>query len=108
MHSGHAGAIYGHQNHQDKMGLAGSLDLYVLLVDYVVGGIFFSIMLWAVILLITGIMGRMSMNSVLVVLITFLSVATVGYVGALAAVPILLWASWYLAVGLINYINNMR
>jgi len=90
------------------MALTGSIDLFVLLVNYVAGGILFSLVLWAFILLITGILGRMSMNSIIVILVTFAVTAGVGYIGALAAVPLFLWACWYMIVGIINYINNMR
>jgi len=90
------------------MALAGSIDLFVLLVEYVAGGILFSLVLWALVLLITGIMGRMSMPSILVIITTFFVVAGTGYVGALAAVPVFLWACWYMIVGIINYANNMR
>lgn len=90
------------------MALTGSLDLFVLLVDYVAGGIFLSLLIWALILLITGIMGRMSMSSIIVIISTYFVVVGVGYVGALAAIPLLLWSLWYAISGVINYINIMR
>jgi len=90
------------------MPLAGSIDLYILMVDYVAGGILFSLILWAIILLITGIMGRMSMNSIIVIISTYFVVAAAGYTGSLAVVPITVWALWYMITGIINYINQMR
>jgi len=90
------------------MPLAGSLDLFLLMTGFVAGSIMLSIIIWALILLVTGIMGRMSMPSILIILITFLGVSTVGYVGALGAVPIFLWASWYLTTSILNWINSMR
>lgn len=88
--------------------LPGSLDLYELLVNYVAGGIFLSLILWGLILLITGIIGRMSMSSILVILITYFSVILIGYVGALAGVPLFLFALYYMIVGILNWVNQLR
>jgi hypothetical protein len=88
--------------------LTGSLDLFELMVNYVAGGIIVSIILWALILFITGVIGRMSFQSILIIICTFLAVSMVGYIGALAAVPIFLWASWYMISGGLNYLNNLR
>lgn len=90
------------------MVLTGSLDLFVLLVEYVFGGILISLIAWALILLITGIMGRMSMQSILIIIVTYFAVASVGYVGALVAVPLFLWAGWYMITGILNAVNQMR
>ena len=90
------------------MALEGSLDLFVLLVEYVAGSILLSLFLWALILLVTGIMGRMSMQSIMIILATYFAVVSIGYVGALAGVPLFLWAGWYMTVGIINYFNQMR
>lgn len=90
------------------MVLVGSLDLFVLLVEYTTGSILLSLFVWALVLLITGILGRMSMTSILVILITFLSVAMVGYAGAIGSVPVFLFAGWYLMSGFVNWINQMR
>jgi len=92
----------------DYTALTGSLDLFVLMTSYVAGGILLSLILWAFILLITGIMGRLSMNTILIVIITYFVAVGVGYTGALFAVPLLLWALWYAISGIINYINMMR
>jgi len=89
------------------MGLTGSLDLFTLLVEYVAGGILLSLLLWGLILLITGIMGRLSMKSILIILITFGGVAGVGFIGALAAVPIFLIASWYMVTGILRALSWM-
>lgn len=90
------------------MGLTGSLDLWILLVEYVAGGIALSLFLWGLILLITGIMGRLSMSSIIVIISTYFVVAAIGFIGALAAVPLVLWALWYAISGIINYLNIMR
>ena len=90
------------------MPLAGSLDLFILMVDYVAGGILFSLILWAIILLITGILGRMSMNSIIVILATYAVTVSVGYVGALLVVPLFTFALWYALSGVVNYINQIR
>jgi hypothetical protein len=89
------------------MVLTGTLDLFELMVNYVAGSIILSLFLWVLILLVTGIMGRLSMKSILVILSTFLLVAAVGYIGALAAVPLMLWALWYMITGVIRAINSM-
>ena len=92
----------------DITALPGSLDLFELMVNYVAGGVFMSLIIWAVILLITGgVMGRMSMQTLLVLLTTYFAVASVGYVGALAAVPLFLWSVWYATTGVIRYINSV-
>ncbi len=90
------------------MGLTGSLDLWILLVEYVAGGILLSLFLWALILLVTGIMGRLSMSSIIVIITTYFVVAAVGYTGSLFAVPLVLWALWYAISGVINYLNIMK
>lgn len=89
------------------MGLTGSLDLFVLMTEYVAGGILLSLLIWALILLITGIMGRLSMKSILILLITFAGVAGVGYVGALAAIPLFLGFAWYMVTGVLRALNWM-
>ena len=85
--------------------LVGSLDLFELMVNYVAGGILLSLFIWALVLLITGIMGRLGIESILVIIVTYFAAVGVGYVGALAAVPLVLWASWYMVSGIINYFN---
>lgn len=90
------------------MGLTGSFDLFVLMVSYVSGSIALSLFIWGFILLFTGIMGRLSMSSIIVIITTYFAVAAIGFIGALAAVPLLLWALWYAVSGVINYINQMR
>ena len=92
----------------DFTALPGSLDLYEILVNYVAGGILLSLLIWGIIILVTGIMGRMSMPSILIILTTYFAVVMVGYVGALAGVPIFLFALWYMTVGILNYVNQLR
>lgn len=122
MHYGLVGVIYGVQNQQDKDGktkiktkgermvnlaaLPGSLDLFELLVNYVAGGIFLSLILWAFILLITGILGRMSMQSILVIIITYGVAVGVGYAGAIAVVPVFGFALWYMLDAIFKAINR--
>jgi hypothetical protein len=90
------------------MALTGSLDLFVLNVEYIAGSILLSLIIWALILLITGIMGRMSMQSILIIIVTYFAVVSIGYIGGLAAVPLFLWAAWYMITGLLNAVNQMR
>lgn len=92
----------------DLTAIVGTLDLFELMVNYVAGDILISIFIWALVLLITGIMGRMTMNTLIVVLGTFLGVALVGYLGAIGAIPIFLFALWYMISGILNWINSMR
>lgn len=88
--------------------LPGSLDLFELLVNYICGSIFLSLVVWAVILLVTGIMGRMSFQSILIIVFTYLAVVSVGYIGALAALPLAGIALYYAITGVLNKINEMR
>lgn len=90
------------------MVLTGTLDLWVLLVDYVAGSIVLSLLLWALILLITGIMGRLSFQSILIILVTYLATVGLGYFGAVAGVPLVIWAVWYMVSGILNRINEVR
>ena len=90
------------------MVLTGSLDLFELLVNYTFGNIFLSLVGWGLILLVTGIMGRMSFQSILIILSTYFAVALVGYIGALAAVPLAICALWYMLTGILNKVNEMR
>jgi len=92
----------------DTSALPGSLDLFELMVNYVAGSVWLSGFIWAGILLITGIMGRLSIESIMVILITFIAAFTIGYLGALITGLILLFALYYAVSGLINYINTMR
>jgi len=89
------------------MVLTGSLDLWELMVNYLAGGVLLSLVIWALILLVTGIIGRMSMKSILIILITFFLVASVGYVGALASIPLFLFSLWYAISGFIRWINQV-
>jgi hypothetical protein len=84
------------------------LDLFNLMVNSVAGSIALSLVIWGLIILVTCIMGRMSMKSIIVLLAVYTSVSTIGYVGALASIPIFLVALWYMVTGIINYFNSMR
>lgn len=90
----------------DYTALTGSLDLFELMVNYVAGGILLSLIIWALVIIVTCIMGRVSMQSIIILLATYFAVASIGYVGALGAVPIALWAMWYGVSGILNFINS--
>jgi len=92
----------------DYEALPGSLDLFELMVNYVAGSVWLSGFIWAGILLITGIMGRLSMESIMVILITFIAAFSLGYFGSLITGIVLLFALYYAVSGIINYINAMR
>lgn len=83
------------------------LDLFTLLVEYTTGSILLSLIVWALLLLVTGIMGRMSMKSIIIIIATFLAVATIGYVGTIAAGLILLFALWYMIEGIVRKFNGI-
>jgi hypothetical protein len=83
-------------------------DLFTLMVEYVAGSIALSLIIWGIILLITCIMGRMSMKSIAILMTTYFAAASVGYIGALAAVPLFIVASFYMTINLLNWINSMR
>jgi len=85
------------------------LDLFTLLVEYISGGILLSLFVWAIVLLITGIMGRMAIKSIMILIISYFVAVSVGYIGALAAVPIFIVASWYMVSNVLNwYYNTLR
>ena len=103
-----SGYSRGTDSKMDYTLLPGSLDLFELLVSYVAGSIALSLLIWAGVLLITCIMGRMSMKSVLILLLVYGGAVSVGYIGALAAVPLFLFASFYMTMGILNWITSMR
>lgn len=82
------------------------LDLFVLLVEYVFGSIILSIIGWAVVIFVTGILGRVSIESSIVILITYLAIAAVGYIGALAAVILFIFSAWYMVTGILRAVNG--
>ena len=83
-------------------------DLYQLFVNEIFGNIFLSMFGIMFIMLITGILGRMDIKSIVIINVFFMGVFLVGYIGALASVPLFMGASYYFFSGLINWINNMR
>lgn len=92
----------------DYTALAGSLDLFELMVNYVAGGVLLSLVIWAIVIFVAGLMGRLTFQSIIIILISYAVTVGVGYVGALAAVPLFLWSLWYMVSGVINYFNNTR
>ena len=88
--------------------LPGSLDLFELLVSYIFGNIALALLGWAVILLVTGIMGRLSMQSTLIIIITYAVVASVGYIGGVAAILVFVIAGWYMVSNLLNALSQLR
>lgn len=92
----------------DYTAIVGTLDLFELMVSYVAGSILLSLLIWALVILITGIMGRLSLQSILIIIIVYFAAVGVGYVGALVAVPLFLFAGWYMVTGILNYVNTLR
>ncbi len=90
------------------MVLTGSLDLFVLMVEYLCGSVLLSLIVWALILLVTGILGRLSVNLILIVLACYLVAASVGYIGAIGLVIVFPLAAWYMVGGIINSLNQPR
>ena len=89
------------------MALTGSLDLFELMVVYTTGSILLSLIVWALLLLVTGIMGRMSMKSIIIIIATFLAVAAMGYAGIFAGALLFLFALWYMVEGIIRKFNGI-
>ncbi len=83
-----------------------SFDLFSLLVSYIFGSIALAILGWALLMLLAGIMGRMSFSSILTIIITFLGVSSIAYIGSLGAIPVFLWACWFASTGVINKLNE--
>lgn len=92
----------------DYDALPGSLDLFELMVNYVAGSIWLSGFIWAGILLITGIMGKLSMETIMIILLTFLTAFSLGYFGSLITGAVLIVAIFYAVIGIINWINSMN
>lgn len=84
------------------------LDLFRILVEAVFGSIALSLIGWGVIILITGIMGRMSFQSILIILLTYGMAASIGYIGALAALPLSIASIYYMTTGILNRLNETR
>lgn len=89
------------------MALTGSLDLFELMVVYTTGSILLSLIVWALLLLVTGIMGRMSMKSIIIIIATFLAVAAMGYAGIFAGALLFLFALWYMVEGILRKFNGI-
>lgn len=92
----------------DFTALPGSLDLFEIMVNYLAGSILLSLIIWGMIILITCIMGRMSMKSILVLEITYLATVSIGYVGALSVAILFPLALWYMITNIVNAINAPR
>jgi hypothetical protein len=88
--------------------LPGSLDLYELMVNYIAGDVLLSLFLWAGIMLIAGIMGRLNMETLGVVIGTFLMVAMAGFFGAWLAMFLFFGALWYGFSGALNWFSSLR
>jgi hypothetical protein len=84
------------------------LDLFVLLVDYVFGNVIMALVGWGVLIMLTAIMGRLSLQTDMVILVSYFAVAGVGFFGALAAVPLLIWAVWFAVSGVLNWMQMAR
>mgnify|MGYP006916432786 FL=1 len=89
------------------MALTGSLDLFELMVVYTTGSILLSLIVWALLLLVAGIIGRMSMKSIIIIIATFLAVAAMGYAGIFAGALLFLFALWYMVEGIIRKFNGI-
>ena len=89
------------------MVLTGSLDLFELMVVYTTGSILLSLIVWALLLLVTGIIGRMSMKSIIIIIATFLAVAAMGYAGIFAGALLFLFALWYMVEGILRKFNGI-
>lgn len=83
------------------------LDLFTLLVSYVTGSILLSLIVWALLLLVAGIIGRMSMKSIIIIITTFLAVAAMGYAGIFAGALLFLFALWYMVEGILRKFNGI-
>jgi len=83
------------------------LDLFTLLVSYVTGSILLSLIVWALLLLVAGIIGRMSMKSIIIIIATFLAVAAMGYAGIFAGALLFLFALWYMVEGILRKFNGI-
>lgn len=89
------------------MALTGSLDLFELMVVYTTGSILLSLIVWALVLLVAGIIGRMSMKSIIIIIATFLAVAAMGYAGIFAGALLFLFALWYMVEGILRKFNGI-
>jgi hypothetical protein len=89
------------------MALTGSLDLFELMVVYTTGSILLSLIVWALLLLVAGIIGRMSMKSIIIIIATFLAVAAMGYAGIFAGALLFLFALWYMVEGILRKFNGI-
>lgn len=83
------------------------LDLFTLLVSYTTGSILLSLIVWALLLLVAGIIGRMSMKSIIIIIATFLAVAAMGYAGIFAGALLFLFALWYMVEGILRKFNGI-
>lgn len=82
------------------------LDLFTLLVSYVTGSILLSLIVWCLVLLFAGILGRMSMKSIIIIIATFLAVVSMAYM-IIIGYLLLLFALWYMVEGILRKFNGI-
>lgn len=91
----------------DPTAVLGTLDLFELLVNNVFGHVIVSLFGVCIIMFVTGVMGRLSIQSMLVIILTFLFVAMIGYFGSIMAIIVLLFSLWYFISGMIGFLQSV-
>lgn len=84
------------------------INLYPLLVEGLFGGLLLAGIGIAVIIVITGMIARMSMMLILTILFAFLLAYGIGYVGALVAVPAFFFAGVYMSLSMFDWWLSRR
>jgi len=87
---------------------AEAFDLFYLFVEVVFGNILLSGLGLCAIILLIGMMSKMSPQLLSYLIVLFAVTFGAGYVGALVAVPIFLIAFYYFASSLLNFVNSHK
>lgn len=90
------------------MALEGSLDLFVILVNYVFGSIWLSGVGILVALFIIGVFGKMSPMLIIFILGTFSALFITGYLGSIGFGLFFIVGALYFSIAVLNYINTRK
>lgn len=79
-------------------------DLYYLMVEVVFGSVILSIVVMAAFIIITMLLGKSSMGTIIVWLVFYIGVMTIMYFGALGLVLAFLFAFMYFGTAVVKFL----
>lgn len=88
--------------------MSAALNLYPLLVEGVFGGLLMAGIGISCILVVIGMISKMSQLLIISIVGLFILAYGLGYVGALVAVPAFIFSATYFSIGLYNWVRALR